>query len=211
MDFLRKVFLSKPMCLFFLIAGLVYGNGIMFCFGNNPASPLGTLSILCEDRKYLFWIWALFVAGGYFLNAIYAYRKFNEKSKVLIVICVLALIACCGIGLSLKHDVTTWNPKRIVHWIASGTYMALLGLSILVFLLKNVKIYKGFTLLAILVVLCIAMLAAWLLILGKSGLMEMIPNSLLTLLLMYINFFMPVRPKETKLQTQPEPEAAEQK
>ena len=209
MDFLRKTFLSKPVCLFFLIAGLIYGNGIMFCFGNNPASPLGTLSIQCEDRKYLYWIWALLVAGGYFLNALYAYRKFNEKSKVLTVICVLALIACCGVGLTLKHDVTTWNPKRIVHWIASGTYMALLGLSLLVFLLKNVKRYRGFAVLAILVLLCVAILAGWLLILGKSGLMEMVPNTLLTLLLMYINFFMPVRPKESARQAQPELRPAE--
>ena len=188
--------LNKPVCLLFLIAGLIYGNGILFCFGNNPASPLGTLSILCEDRKYLFWIWALFVAGGYFLNAHYAYRKFGERAVWLRALCVIALLACCGVGLTLKHDVTTWNPKRIAHWIASGIYMAALGLSILAFLLKNAKKYKGFWGMAALVFLSIAMLAAWLLILGKSGLMEMIPNSLLTILLLYLNFLMPVRPRK---------------
>lgn len=210
MDYLRKIFLSKPVCLFFLIAGLVYGNGIMFCFGNNPASPLGTLSILCEDRKYLFWIWALFVAGGYFLNALYAYRKFNEKSKFLIAICIVALIACCGIGLTLKHDVHSWSTKRIVHWIATGMYMVLQGLSVLLFLLKNLKKYQGFLPLAILVLLFFAILGAWLLIFGKSGLMEMVPNTMLTLLLLYINFILPVKPKENKKQAQPELKQAEQ-
>ncbi len=210
MDYLRKIFLSKPVCLLFLIVGLVYGNGIMFCFGNNPASPLGTLSILCEDRKYLFWIWALFVAGGYFLNALYAYRKFNEKSKFLIAICIAALIACCGIGLTLKHDVFSWGPKRIVHWIAAGTYMSALGLSFFVFFVKNAKKYKGFTVLSVLVLLCAVMLAAWLLIFGKSGLMEMVPNTLLTLLLLFINFILPVKPKENKKQAQPELKQAEQ-
>lgn len=68
--------LSKPVCLVFLIVGIVFGNGMMFLFGNNPADPLGTISLLCEDRKYLFWIWALFVVGGYYLNTLYAYRRY---------------------------------------------------------------------------------------------------------------------------------------
>ena len=188
--------LSKPVCLFFLIAGLVFGNGIMFLFGNDPADPLGTISILCEDRKYLFWIWALFVVGGYFLNTQYAYRRYGDRSRFLRVLSILAVVAACGIGLSLKHDVTTWNPKRIVHWISTGVYMATLGLSLIIFLLKNAKRYRGFLWLGLSATVIVSGIAVWLLTLGKSGLMEMIPNTLMETLLLLVNYILPVRPKD---------------
>ena len=187
--------LSKPVCLTFLLVGIVFGNGMMFLHGNNPADPLGTISILCEDRKYLFWIWAFFVVGGYCLNTLYAYRKYEERSRFLRCVCILAVVAACGIGLSLKHDVTTWNPKRIVHWISTGVYMATLALSLFLFLLKNAKRYAGFSLMAALVLLTAAGIVVWLLTLGKSGLMEMVPNTLLEILLLFLNFIIPVRRK----------------
>lgn len=190
--------LSKPVCLVFLIVGIVFGNGMMFLFGNNPADPLGTISLLCEDRKYLFWIWALFVVGGYYLNTLYAYRRYDERSRALRVLCVVAVIAACGIGLSLKHDVTTWNPKRVAHWISTGVYMATLGLTLFLFLLKNAKRYEGFTAMAAAVAVIAALIVLWLLLIGKSGLMEMVPNTLLELLLLYLNFIRPVKPKPAK-------------
>lgn len=189
--------LSKPVCLTLLLIGVLFGNGMMFLHDNNPADPLGTISLLCEDRKYLFWIWAFFVVGGYFLNTLYAYRKYDEHSRFLRALCVLAVVAACGIGLSLKHDVTTWNPKRIVHWISTGVYMATLALSLFLFLLKNAKQYTGFSLMAALVLLLAAGIVVWLLTLGKSGLMEMVPNTLLEILLLFMNFILPVRKKVT--------------
>ena len=186
--------------MFFLVAGLVFGNGLMFCFGNDPFSPVGTLSILCEDRKYLYWIWALFVVGGYFLNTLYAYRKYEETSRFLRVLCVIAVLAACGIGLSLKHDITNWNPKRIVHWISTGLYMVMLSLSLFLFLVKNAKKYRGFPLLAALVLLCALTVGVWLAVLGKSGMMEMVPNTLLSVLLFLLNFVLPVRLRGTAAQ-----------
>ena len=187
--------LSKPVCLVFLIVEIVFGNGMMFLFGNNPADPLGTISLLCEDRKYLFWIW---VVGGYYLNTLYAYRRYDERSRALRVLCVIAVAAACGIGLSLKHDVTTWNPKRVAHWISTGVYMATLGLTLFLFLLKNAKRYEGFTAMAVTVAVIAAMIVLWLLLIGKSGLMEMVPNTLLEMLLLYLNFIRPVKPKSAE-------------
>ena len=194
MNVFRRL-LSAPVCLAFLIVGIVFGNGMMFLFGNDPSQPLGTISLLCEDRKYLFWLWALFVVGGYYLNTLYAFRRYEERSRALRILSVIAVLAACGIGLSLKHDVTTWNPKRVAHWISTGLYMATLGLTLFLFLLKNAKRYRGFAAMAVTVAAIAAVIVLWLLLLGKSGLMEMIPNTLLEMLLLYLNFIRPLRRK----------------
>ena len=47
----KKSKLMKPLCIITLIISFVYGLVLPFCWGNNPASELGTLSLLCEDRK----------------------------------------------------------------------------------------------------------------------------------------------------------------
>ena len=196
MERIKNAVLSKPVCIFFLIAAIVYGNGILYCFGNDPWSPVGTLSILCEDRKILYWIWALFVGGGYYINTLYAYRKYDEKSKLLRALCLFALLAVCGVGLSLKHDINSWNPKRIVHWISTGAYMASVALSLFLFFIKNRKRYRGFTVLAVLVLSLALGIAVWLCFLGKSGYMEMIPNTSLEIILLILNFCVPVLYKQ---------------
>lgn len=187
--------LSKPVCLFFLIAGSVYGNGIMFCFGNDPSQPLGTLSILCEDRKYLYWLWFVLVAGGFLLNTLFIYRRYGERSVFLTLLCFAALAAAFGIGLTLGHDVTTWNPKRVAHWISTGAYAVTLALSMLLFFIKNAGKFKGFYLYAAAVLFVAALMGVWLLTLGKSGLMEMIPKTLFGLLLLFVGFILPVKRK----------------
>lgn len=108
------------------------------------------------------------------------------------------MAAACGIGLSLKHDVTTWNPKRVAHWISTGVYMATLGLTLFLFLMKNAKRYEGFTAMAVTVAVIAALIVLWLLLIGKSGLMEMVPNTLLEMLLLYLNFIRPLRPKQAQ-------------
>lgn len=192
MERIKKIVFAKPFCLLFLIAGFAYGLILPWCWGNNPFDALGTLSILCEDRKFFFWIWVVLVGGAYFLNTNYAYIKYNDNSRFLRVLSVLTLIGCCAIALSLKHDVQTWNPKRIVHWIATGVYIVCVALSVFIFLVRNRKTYKGFNLLSVLTLLIVATIPLWLFILGKSAMMEMIPNALFQIMLFVMNFVMPV-------------------
>ena len=191
MEKIKKIVFGKPFCMFFLIAGFVYGIVLPWCWGNNPFDEFGTLSILCEDRKFFFWLWVLFVGGAYLLNTNYAYRKYNDNSKFLRVLSVLTFVACCAIALSLKHDVHSWNPKRIVHWIATGLYIACVALSVFIFLIRNRKTYKGFNTLAVLTLLIVATIPVWLLTIGKSAMMEMIPNALFQIMLFVMNFIMP--------------------
>ncbi len=198
MEKIRNAALSTPVCFFMLAAAIIFGNGIMYLFGNDPASPVGTLSLLCEDRKYLFWIWAFFVGGGFYLNILYAYRKYRENARFLRILCLFGLLAVCGIGLSLKHDITTWNPKRIVHWVSTGMYMAAIGFSLFLFFVRNRKRYKGFTALSVLVVAVACGIVTWLFTIGKNGYLEMVPATVLQFLLMAINFIVPVRERRTE-------------
>lgn len=200
MEKFKNFVFGKPFCMFFLIAGFVYGLVLPWCWGNNPFDEFGTLSILCEDRKFFFWIWVVLVGGAYLLNTIFAFRKFKDESRFLRVLSVLTFVACCAIALSLKHDVHSWNPKRIVHWIATGLYIACVALSVFIFLMRNRKKFKGFNALAILTVLLVATIPVWLLTIGKSAMMEMIPNAFFQIMLFILNFVLPVKeiePKET--------------
>ncbi len=190
MEKIKKIVFGKPFCMFFLIAGFVYGLVLPWCWGNDPFDEFGTLSILCEDRKIFFWIWVLLIGGAHFLNTNFAYIKYKDKSRFLRVLSVLTFVACCAIALSLKHDVHSWNPKRIVHWIATGIYIACAALSILIFLLRNRKTYKGFNVLTVLTLLIFATIPVWLLVIGKSAMMEMIPNGLSQIMLFVMNFVM---------------------
>lgn len=198
MEKFKNFVFGKPFCMFFLIAGFVYGLVLPWCWGNNPFDEFGTLSILCEDRKFFFWIWVVLVGGAYLLNTIFAFRKFKDESRFLRILSVLTFIACCAIALSLKHDVHSWNPKRIVHWIATGLYIACVALSVFIFLMRNRKKFKGFNILAILTVLLVATIPVWLLTIGKSAMMEMIPNAFFQIMLFVLNFVLPVKEIEPK-------------
>ena len=74
----EKIF-SKPLCITVLFAAFVYGLALPFFWGNNPASELGTLSLLCEDRKAWFWLWGVLTSGGILINTQYMYKKFGMK------------------------------------------------------------------------------------------------------------------------------------
>ena len=183
-------FLSKPFCFAILSAAFVFGLVLPWMWGNDPFDELGTLSILCEDRKWAFWIWAILIGGAYLLNTNYAYRKYGEKSKFLRALTVITFVALCMVALTLKHPVDTFahNPKRIIHWIATGMYIVCVGLSVFIFLVKNSRKYSGFSILAVLVFLTAVSIGVWLAVLGKSAMMEMIPNASMQILLGILNF-----------------------
>ena len=193
MEKVKKILFGKPFCMFFLIVGFIYGLVLPWCWGNNPFDEYGTLSILCEDRKVFFWIWVLLIGGAYFLNTNFAYLKYKDGSKFLRVLSIITFFACCAIALSLKHDVHTWNLKRVVHWIATGLYIACVALSVFIFLMRNRKTYEGFGVLSILTLLIVAVIPIWLLTIGKSAMMEMIPNAFFQIMLFVMNFIMPAK------------------
>ena len=140
----EKLF-SKPLCMATLILGFIYGLILPFCWGNNPLSPTGTLSVLCEDKQLFFWIWGILGAGGLALNVQYLYRKFEIRNKFLNALCILSFLSMIGVALTLGHDITTWNPKRIIHWVATGAFVILIIASISLFFIIYIKLYNFVT------------------------------------------------------------------
>ncbi|MBO5937050.1 MAG: hypothetical protein J6Q79_05475 [Clostridia bacterium] len=180
--------LSKPFCIIWLAAAFIYGLVLPFCWGNNPASEMGTLSLLCEDRKIYFWIWGLLTAGSIFINSQYFYNKFSFKHKLYDIFGVLAIISVALVALTLGHSIEDWNPKRIAHWVATGMFIVFLLGSLALYFLVNLKKHKSF---GILFICMLGIFASFLFIfifIGKSALMEMIPVALLEIFLFIINF-----------------------
>lgn len=185
----KKIY-SKPFCLITLCTAFVYGLVLPFCWGNDPTSELGTLSLLCEEsgRQIWFWLWGILSSGSIVLNTQYMYRKFKSKNKFLDVLCVLGFIGIICVALTLDHPIDSWNPKRIIHWIATGFYIAFTIAPIALFFIFNIKKFRRF---GIFTVCSFLILATFLLlfgIMGKSAIMEMVPLAMFEILLFIVNF-----------------------
>lgn len=193
----NNIFTSKAFCIGLLAAAFVYGLVLPFCWGNNPASELGTLSLLCENRKLFFWLWGILTSGSIIANTQYMYRKFSYKNRFFDALCGLAFVSMAMIALTLGHSIEDWNPKRIAHWVATGVFIALTVAPILLFFLVNRKKHRQFIALAICTVMILMTFAVIFAVVGKSSLMEMIPIALLEIFMFVVNFTRVV--KEEKL------------
>lgn len=176
------------MCIAVLGAAFVYGLALPFFWGNNPASELGTLSLLCEDRKAWFWLWGILSSGGIVLNTQYMYNKFSMKSRFLDFLCALSFIGVCLVALTLGHSIEDWNPKRIAHWVATGFFIIATVASIALFFIINRKKHRKFDMLAACTFLILGTFIVIFVVVGKSALMEMIPLALLEIFIFAVNF-----------------------
>ncbi len=184
----KKMDIFSGCCILTLIAAFVYGLVLPFCWGNNPLSETGTLSLLCEDRKAFFWLWGILTCGSIALNIQYMYKKFMYKNKFFDVFCALSVISVCLVALTLGHSIEDWNPKRIAHWVATGMYIAFTVAPILLFFLVNIKKYKNFGIFALCTVLIFGTFVFIFVFIGKSALMEMVPIALVEVFLFILNF-----------------------
>ncbi|MGN0444576.1 MAG: hypothetical protein ACI4F5_08185 [Acutalibacteraceae bacterium] len=180
--------LQKNICMFLLIAGFVYSLILPFCWGNNPFDPMGTLSLLCEHRKIWFWIWIILDGGALFLNINYMYKKYGGANKFIKALPIIAMVFAFAIALTLDHSIADWNPKRVVHWVATGGYVAFLVASTALYAIKNIKKGKIFRYILFGVFGILILFLLWFIILGKSGMMETVPRALLEILLFTVNF-----------------------
>lgn len=186
----KNIFQSKAFCIAILIPAFIYGLALPFFWGNNPASELGTLSLLCEDpdKKIFFWLWGILTSGSIIANTQLLYSKYNIKSKVSNFFCVLSFIGVCVVALTLGHSIEDWNPKRIAHWVATGLFIAFTVIPLLLPFIKHRKENKNFIIFALCTVMILMTFVVIFVFVGKSALMEMIPIALIEVFLFIVNF-----------------------
>lgn len=194
---LKNKLLSPKICIGILAVAFVYGLVLPFMWGNNPALPTGTLSLLCENRKLWFLLWGTLMSGSVIMNTQYLYKKYEHKNRFLDVLCVLAFISMIGVTVTLGHSIEDWNPKRITHWVMTGMFIVFTLLPIALFFILNIKNRKEFIFPTVCVFAIFLSFVAIFVLVGKSALMEMIPLALLQIFLFYINFIKKA-PKDEK-------------
>lgn len=186
----KNIFHSKAFCLAVLIPAFIYGLALPFFWGNNPASELGTLSLLCEDpdKKIFFWLWGILTSGSIIANTQLLYSRYNIKSKVSNFFCLLSFIGVCVVALTLGHSIEDWNPKRIAHWVATGLFIAFTVIPLLLPFIRHRKENKNFIIFAVCTVIILMSFVVIFVFVGKSALMEMIPIALIEVFLFVVNF-----------------------
>ena len=186
----NNIFHSKAFCLAILIPAFIYGLALPFFWGNNPASELGTLSLLCEDpdKKIFFWLWGILTSGSIIANTQLLYSRYNIKSKVSNFFCVLSFIGVCVVAITLGHSIEDWNPKRIAHWVATGLFIAFTVIPLLLPFIKHRKENKNFIIFTLCTVMILMTFVVIFVFVGKSALMEMIPIALIEVFLFIVNF-----------------------
>lgn len=194
--------ISKPLCITVLLCAFVYGLALPFFWGNNPASEFGTLSLLCEERKLWFWLWGILTSGGMLINTQYMYNKFRMKSKFLDLLGILGFVSMAAVALTLGHSIEDWNSKRILHWVATGCFIAFTVASIALFFILNRKKHPKFIMLAMCTFLILGTFVMIFATVGKSALMEMIPLALIEIFLFAVNFTPWIQPVKTKEEVQ---------
>ncbi len=188
--------LSKHICITFLFLAFVYGLALPFFWGNNPASELGTLSILCEDRKGWFWLWGMLTSGSLIMSTQYMYKSYNIKNKWLDAMCVAGFVSMCLIALTLGHSIEDWNPKRIAHWVATGVFIVFTMAPIAVFFIAYRKRFRYFNIFTVCTFIILGTFVVIFATVGKSALMEMIPIALMEVFMFIVNFTGIVKQKE---------------
>lgn len=194
---LEKI-ISKPLCIGLLFCAFVYGLALPFFWGNNPASEMGTLSLLCEDHKIYFWLWGILTSGSIILNAQYMYNKFGYRSKFFDALCIISFLSMACVAATLGHSIDSWNPKRIAHWVATGCFIAFTVASIALFFIFNLKKHKSFGVLTICTFLILGTFAVLFALVGKSAIMEMVPLALIEIFLFVVNFTPAVKPLKSE-------------
>ena len=186
----NKILKSKEFCLAILIPAFIYGLALPFFWGNNPASELGTLSLLCEspDKKIYFWLWGILTSGSIIANTQLLYSRYNIKSKISNFFCILSFIGVCVVALTLGHSIEDWNPKRIAHWVATGLFIAFTVVPLLLPFIQHRRENKNSPIFAVCTVPVLMSFVVIFVFVGKSALMEMIPIALIEIFLFTVNF-----------------------
>lgn len=179
---------QKIFCLLLLLAALIYGLVLPFCWGNDPAEVHGTLSLLCENHIPAFWVWTVLTGGAFTLNLLLCYDRYDDRRKILRFAIALSMLGMILTAATLNHSIENWNPKRILHWIGAMLYAAGLAAAFLLFYLRQVRQNRCFLLFFGVSVALLSGVVVQLLVFDRNGYMEIIPIAAFELELLLLNF-----------------------
>lgn len=182
---------SKKLSFIILLMALVFN--ILFGFVRNPIAVENTLSWIGYDYPVGFIVWGTLTGAAYFINIFQIYNKFGYRGKIGTISLYAAPFMVVIVVL-----INDWGWEGIVHLIAALAFIALNGISLMAFLLKNLKNHICYKItLFIVAVTLLGMIITYFAI-DKSGLLELVPLLGGLVMLFFINHtnFYPVVDKE---------------
>lgn len=182
---------SKKLSFIILLMSLVFN--ILFGFVRNPIAVENTLSWIGYDYPVGFIVWGTLTGAAYFINIFQIYNKFGYRGKIGTISLYAAPFMVVIVVL-----INDWGWEGIVHLIAALAFIALNGIALMAFLLKNLKNHICYKItLFIVAVTLLGMIITYFAI-DKSGLLELVPLLGGLVMLFFINHtnFYPVVDKE---------------
>lgn len=188
--------LTKPIMIFCLI-GLIFGCVYITWYGFFGEQPFiekvktVTASMIGLDYPWHFRGWGVFASMTIFTNTMYAYRRYDYKSKLGVILgslgsaAIYVTINCPSMGEEIHLD----SPRCMAHWSGALIFAFCCAAPMILLLLSKARKEKG-AFLAALIVFC-AILATMLVLLitvGKSAIIENIPMQAAYILLFLLNF-----------------------
>lgn len=187
----ESVLNSKKLSFTILLMALVFN--ILFGFVRNPIAVENTLSWIGYDYPVGFIVWGTLTGAAYFINIFQIYNKFGYRGKIGTISLYAAPFMVVIVVL-----INDWGWEGIVHLIAALAFIALNGIALMAFLLKNLKNHICYKItLFIVAVTLLGMIITYFAI-DKSGLLELVPLLGGLVMLFFINDtnFYPVVDKE---------------
>ena len=176
----ESVLNSKKLSFTILLMALVFN--ILFGFVRNPIAVENTLSWIGYDYPVGFIVWGTLTGAAYFINIFQIYNKFGYRGKIGTISLYAAPFMVVIVVL-----INDWGWEGIVHLIAALAFIALNGIALMAFLLKNLKNHICYKItLFIVAVTLLGMIITYFAI-DKSGLLELVPLLGGLVMLFFIN------------------------
>lgn len=176
----ESVLNSKKLSFTILLMALVFN--ILFGFVRNPIAVENTLSWIGYDYPVGFIVWGTLTGAAYFINIFQIYNKFGYRGKIGTISLYAAPFMVVIVVL-----INDWGWEGIVHLIAALAFIALNGIALMAFLLKNFKKHICYKITLFIVgVTLLGMIITYFAI-DKSGLLELVPLLGGLVMLFFIN------------------------
>lgn len=182
---------TKIIFIALLALSFIYSIVLSYSWGNNPFDEKGTLSLLCDQsHRLFFWLWIILDSAALYLNINYMYKRFGHANKLIKALPIVAVIFNIGIAASLGGGGEDWCALRIIHWASTIGYILSLVASVALYALINFKKDKIFKIILGGIGALFVVFVLWFIILGKSGMFEIVPLSVLKIILLVVNFIL---------------------